>query len=609
MRLLCRARAYLAGLAFLAAVLAPLAPPAARAEGMQRFTGYADPGIPNDTVKPNGEIISAADAPGAFGGSIYFSVFDRTESRGDDTWDTGIKDFDKRFQPGMDDGLKPSPQLDTKARYLYLYQVDNDRGSKSPIQTVTIRLIIHPSLITSWGFFGDPHNAKHAPEVGVGFTEQEDAPDVKGGIVAVSTEHPVGPRKRPFVNDAPPIEAPHPYGLGPIGVDEPVKPIAQDSADEDVGREPVTVVLLKSADFKNAAPIHTQGRIVPYDPSHVHDAEVNLVEPEGPVNLAPAAGGALVPNAPVTPTALTDPFRPGMWNPGCGAPFGGLGFQALGLAQGYQTPSPAASPFHPVIFEEVDADGKPDPTRSPAIRAVFYDVEGDVPVEKGERSVVFGFTSNFPPSMEDGRLRGSEPVKVMRREDGMPGRSDLLSVAYRPGQRRLPIERVAAEGAANLVADADEVPTPVAFEAPPPGLGMPPGELGGGETAGGGGGGPAGGVGGGFPGLGGLGGGTSGGGGGTTGTGQQAQQQQQQQPTPTPTQTQSQTNGNAIAIAIAAQQQQQQQKQKQKQQQQQQQTPTPPSNVVPEPASYLSVLFGMPFLVLFLRRRKQAQAA
>ena len=102
-------RAILAGLAFLAAVLAPLAPPEARAEGLQRFTGYADPGIPNDTVKPNGEIVSAADAPGAFGGTIYFSVFDRTEGRNNDTWDTGIKDFDKRFQPGVDDVLKPSP--------------------------------------------------------------------------------------------------------------------------------------------------------------------------------------------------------------------------------------------------------------------------------------------------------------------------------------------------------------------------------------------------------------------------------------------------------------------------------------------------------------------
>ena len=147
------------------------------------------------------------------------------------------------------------------------------------------------------------------------------------------------------------------------------------------------------------------------------------------------------------------------------------GFKALGLAQGGQTPGPAASLLHPVVFEYVDADGKPDPTRSPAIRAVFYDAEGDVPVEKGERSVVFGFTSNFPPSMEDGRLRGSEPVKLMGREDGMLRRSDLLSVAYRPGRRRLAIERVAAEGAANLVTDADEVPTPVASEGPPPGLG------------------------------------------------------------------------------------------------------------------------------------------
>ena len=38
----CRVRAFLAGLAFVAAALAPLAP--ARADGLQQFTGYATPG-------------------------------------------------------------------------------------------------------------------------------------------------------------------------------------------------------------------------------------------------------------------------------------------------------------------------------------------------------------------------------------------------------------------------------------------------------------------------------------------------------------------------------------------------------------------------------------
>ncbi len=70
-------------------------------------------------------------------------------------------------------------------------------------------------------------------------------------------------------------------------------------------------------------------------------------------------------------------------------------------------------------------------------------------------------------------------------------------------------------------------------------------------------------------------------------------------------------NGGNTAIAIAAQQQQQQQKQKQQQQQQQQQqqTSTSTGNVVPEPAAWASLLLGVPFLLLFLRRKKRPQAA
>ncbi len=216
MRLPCRVRAFLAGLAFLAAVLAPLAPPTARAEGLQRFTGYANPGTPSDKILANGEIDSTADAPKAFGGSIYFMVLDRGEGRGDDTWGTGIKSFDTQFQTGLDDALKPSPGLDKKARYLYLYQVVNDRGSKSPIHEVTIRLIIDPALITSWGYFAEAKKAQgQGPGAGRASASRRDGADAKVVVAPVSTEHPVGPVKRPFVAGRPARIGPEALRDGP----------------------------------------------------------------------------------------------------------------------------------------------------------------------------------------------------------------------------------------------------------------------------------------------------------------------------------------------------------------------------------------------------------
>ena len=70
---------------------------------------------------------------------------------------------------------------------------------------------------------------------------------------------------------------------------------------------------------------------------------------------------------------------------------------SAGLPNAAKTQVPG---LRPVVFEELDAKGRPDPRHSPAIRAVFYDVEGDVPLQKKERSVVFGFTSNFGPAEE-----------------------------------------------------------------------------------------------------------------------------------------------------------------------------------------------------------------
>jgi len=551
--------ATIAGLAFMAGALAPLTPSTVRAEGLQRYTGYANPGTPSDVVKPNGDIISAADEPKAFGGSVYFMVLDRGEGRGNDSWGSKIKDFDLQYKNGVDDALKPSPGLDKRARYLYLYQIINDRGSKSPIHEATIRLVIDPALITSWGYFARSKEDNKAVAQGIGFTTDADG-KIKGGVIPISTENPVGPVKRAFVQDAPRVSAPHPYGLSAIEVGNPPKAVADDPEGQDTGRAPVAVVLLRSADFQGAPEIHTHGRLVGYDADRT-----------GRYNVG---AGAL---------PVSTPYTDGL---GVGAAydsprFGGfesdLGTSSGQFGEGLSLNAPTLAP-RPVIYASPDADGRPDSSRSPAIRAVFYDVEGDIPVRQGERSVLFGFTSNFPPMFEAGRLRGSEFVKA-------------AGIADAP-----------AAGSANLTVDASEIPTPVAFEQPTGGgvaagggIGTVAGSLGGGDVGGG----SGGGFGGGIPGFGGgTGGGLSGGGGtsgggGQTGNGQQAQQQQQQ-PIPTP------NNG----ITITQQQQQQQQ-----QQQEQEQDNGGGGNVVPEPASLASALLGVPFLFLFLRRKKPAGTA
>ena len=66
-----------------------------------------------------------------------------------------MKDLDKQFRPGVDSGGNPSPGLDREAKYLYLYQTVNDRGTTLPIQSTSIRLLVDLKRkeITSWGYF------------------------------------------------------------------------------------------------------------------------------------------------------------------------------------------------------------------------------------------------------------------------------------------------------------------------------------------------------------------------------------------------------------------------------------------------------------------------
>ena len=54
--------------------------------------------------------------------------------------------------------------------------------------------------------------------------------------------------------------------MSQIKVGNAPKAIADDPEAEDTGRTPVTVVLLKSADFEGAPEIHTQGRLVSHGP-------------------------------------------------------------------------------------------------------------------------------------------------------------------------------------------------------------------------------------------------------------------------------------------------------------------------------------------------------
>jgi hypothetical protein len=133
--------------------------------------GYTRPGNPSDKAK-GGRIIAGGYLAGdpdfkGLGGTVFFAVFRLSHDEGD-VWGTGVKDFDTTFTPGSDYNHADSPVLDTRAKYLYLYQVVNSRGldpispvkfaankdmGTRPIATAAVRLRVDPRYITSWGHF------------------------------------------------------------------------------------------------------------------------------------------------------------------------------------------------------------------------------------------------------------------------------------------------------------------------------------------------------------------------------------------------------------------------------------------------------------------------
>lgn len=130
--------------------------------------GYATPGSPMSAK------IKAIDG-NILGGTVYYAVFRRT-GRAGDTW--GVRaNFDSSFVEGENIRRAVSPHLDTEAEYLYLYQVVNDRAIHDPmfnkpkgeipavvdeqdkytkdIASFSLRLVVDPRHITSWGYFSD----------------------------------------------------------------------------------------------------------------------------------------------------------------------------------------------------------------------------------------------------------------------------------------------------------------------------------------------------------------------------------------------------------------------------------------------------------------------
>ncbi len=511
----------------------------AQAGQIKEFTGYTRPGEPPDPdqEQPRGD----KPFPAVFmGGTVYFMVLDRADGRDGDSWGTGLADFDARFVPGKGaTDIGNSPGLDTGARYLYLYQVQNDReGANTNLTRATVRVIVPPYLITSWGHFGPPRGAAAGQGQGVsgvGFY----APAQEMGVSVI---RPVAP-KVPAVSDAkyrdlaPAVEAPKPYSMGGIRVGP-----AQPAAGEDVaGIEPDTVELLGLADFGPLDRLEGKGGLTGLG---VLDARF------GPYHWP---GNAVLP--------WVDELRPGMGPRGVYAGFG-------------------ADPLD-------GGRSRYDRRRSPAIRALFQKnpiPPRDTPPASpgGGRSVVFGFTTDFPPVYEPVRIQG--PV----RGPAVPAADVNIAEAAGP----------AANGT---------VPTPVAPAAPTPGVGGAPGAAAGmmsgmGSSGGGG----IGGLGGGFgmapagiTGGGGSGGGRGNGNGGNNqrpNQGQNGNQNQNQTPT---------VIVRVGGTTVVVHQNQQQQQQQQQQQSQSSccccNTPTP--NVVPEPASAVLAALGLPFVVFLTRWR------
>jgi hypothetical protein len=533
-------------------------------------------------------------------GTIYSMVLDQNPGEGktvdpNDPWGSTIADFTTRFKVSSDSWQQ---KLDTSARYLYLYQVFNDCDkSDGWVYRAGIRLLIDPRLVTSWGYIG--FSAKSGAPQGAGFAlpeAKEDAP----GVRPVVCETVYG-GVRDYKPDAPYLRLKEFSKRGTKFFRVTTIPahkgeIVGVAAGDPITRLPNKVSLVLSANFDETK--QPRYRM----PERTDDER----------RLAP-----------------TGRWR--TWSWAQDARIRGMYDIPLDDETGLPLREDARADRDRLLRDRdrddrdrLDRDGRPRRTLWPIVRASFQ----DDPIKNGERSTIFGFTSNYPPVYDYGILH----------EQTLPGLGRPGAAADKPAGAldpdRLSFIFFQAGGAPAPGAAPGGQPTPITPAAAAAGAAAP--AAGAAGAVGGVGGFPAGGIGGfpggfggGFPsatpgaptlappsasGGGGSGGGTGSGSGQGTPTqnqaGQQAQAGQQNQ-----NQTPTVVNNNNIVVSQNQQQSQQQQQsqsqsqqQSQKQRQNQQQNQSPNGNVVPAPPAWLLGLLGLPvFGVLARRRKKRAE--
>ncbi len=302
---------------------------------LKDFTGYTRIGSPPAEGRVDPKISPvAADREGkSLGVTVYYTVLDRrangSRSSATDTFGTGIADFDNFFVAGKN---SQRDRLDTGARYLYLYQVVNDSGREAAVKSVSIRLIIDPRHISSWGYFAEKQYTERTSSTrkGLGFVgvapakvEGKDEPEP---IRPVSTDTPAVTDTR-YRSPAPAVTAIRPYGFAPITLGDRLIPAA--ATGDEIGREPETVLLVRNADFGDLENPYVARNLL-RDDRHRLDDDFDADEQE----------------------RIRIPNREG---------------------------------------ERFTR------RRSAAVRAIWSD---DAPLRKRERSTIFGFTSDYPPTME-----------------------------------------------------------------------------------------------------------------------------------------------------------------------------------------------------------------
>jgi uncharacterized protein (TIGR03382 family) len=528
-------------------------------------SGYTRPGYPNDVME-DGKLIQVAqkkDYKGRLlGGTVYYAVYERPDVGlvAGDTFGTGIANIDDAFREGRGGAGNFSPGFDTTARYLYVYQLVNDRGldppkgeivfaafndpSTEPIITTTVKLLVEPQDITSWGHFKN-----------MGFSAKVPDRSLKGNIIMVADGQPA------------------------------LTDIAFSSF-------PAVLAALPNHEYLSLSPAQNLGELK--NNFQVNQSNLNLKQTKAFDQLTRlVADNDALPwqkNMVQVSNGGVDPFLVDI------------------------VPADTANPNNttPALKDRQAANQSPITKTMP--RAYLkVDWSKDKVVNLGEQSVIFGFTSNYPPVQEMVRII-SKPKEA---KAGAGGANGQVAFVEQGGEAEGPIQLVAAvdgvgPGAgAGQVVGPGTVPTPIPSRAATGGFG-PVGGMGG-QMPGGGGfpGGGGGFGGGGIPGFGtgaGSGGGSGGGtGGGGNTQGQSGSQQQNQTPSQNGNQNQFQdVSLNVINAQAQFQQQQQQQKQKQDQNQNNN-CCCNNGNVVPEPAAIFLAVLGLPALVLVLRRRKVAQ--